>query len=111
MQEATARQLAAEAAPAGPVGADDVVPLGDVVALPLHARKADAAAAAVEISQQQHAACSANFSALVRPLEALAGRRLNGPNRSKCLAAFAAHPESFSRLVSDALDRGRSNPI
>jgi hypothetical protein len=75
------------------------------------ARKEDAAAAAVEISQQQHAARVPDFNALLRPLEALAGRRLNGPNRSKCLAAFAARPENFRLLVEDALARGRSNPL
>jgi hypothetical protein len=82
----------------------DVVPLRPRA----RARKEDAAAA-FDLKQQQHAAAA--FDALVRPLEAIAGRRLNGANRLRCATAFAAHPQNFRRLVSEALARGRVNPV
>jgi hypothetical protein len=51
-----------------------------------------------------------DFSAVIDPLEAAAGRALNGTGRGKCLAAFKENPERFNLLCQDALNRGR-NPL
>jgi hypothetical protein len=74
------------------------------------ARKEDAAAAGLGQRQQQQAALAV-FEKLLRPLEERAGHRLNGPNRSTCFSAFTTRPENFRRLVAEALERGRTNPV
>jgi hypothetical protein len=51
-----------------------------------------------------------DFSAVIAPLEAAAGRALNGGGRGECLRAFRENPERFNLLCQDALDRGR-NPL
>src|SRR5207249_2835017 len=88
----------------------DVVPLRSSS----RAREVCMHAAAEDLQTQQHASrAREEFDALVKPLEQKAGRRLQGPNREKCLEAFAAHPEGFRNCVSEALARGKSdrNPV
>jgi hypothetical protein len=54
---------------------------------------------------------AAAFADLVHPLELAAGKLLGEPARSRCLAAYRAHPDGFTRCVLDAKRRGRRNPI
>jgi hypothetical protein len=51
------------------------------------------------------------FLALVGPLEQRARRRLTGLGRQACIRAFRTQPDGFARLCTEALARGRTNPL
>src|SRR5207249_9390877 len=53
----------------------------------------------------------ASFDAIVAPLEAAAGKRLNGAGLPACRAAFNENPEGFERVAGRALERASSNPL
>src|SRR5438094_681039 len=57
------------------------------------------AAGSVERKAELHAA----FAAIVAPLEAAAGKPLNGSGLPACLAAFDESPEGFARIAVVAL--------
>jgi hypothetical protein len=54
---------------------------------------------------------SAAFDEVVAPLEAAAGKPLNGPGREVCLAAFRRAPDRFADAAADAAMRARANPL
>jgi hypothetical protein len=68
---------------------------------------------------EQHAAADpaaklklhAPFAEIVAPLEAVAGKRLDGSGLQACLVAFDESPEGFKRTAEGALDRGQVNPL
>jgi hypothetical protein len=74
---------------------------------------------ALQQQQQQEsealkaAAALANqeFVALLAPLEAKAGRRLNGAGRGWCLRAFTENSAGFAACARDALERAESSPL
>ena len=51
------------------------------------------------------------FVELLAPLEARAGRRLNGAGRGWCLRAFTENPAGFAACVRDALERAELSPL
>jgi hypothetical protein len=53
----------------------------------------------------------AAFAEIVAPLEVRTGRRLNGPGRLQCLRAFKENEYGFGACATDALRRGRENPL
>jgi hypothetical protein len=65
-------------------------------------------AAAASIANPQ---LTAEFSALVSPLEKIAGKPLGEPGRQRCFAAFFENPDGFRRLVADAEKRGTRNAV
>jgi hypothetical protein len=60
---------------------------------------------------ERKAELHASFDAIVAPLEAAAGKRLNGSGRTACLAAFDESPEGFERIAGKALERAQVNPL
>jgi len=53
----------------------------------------------------------ADFAEILAPLEARAGRRLNGGGRELCAQACAENDVGFRACVGEALRRGRENPL
>jgi class 3 adenylate cyclase len=51
------------------------------------------------------------FDALIAPLEAKAGRRLNGAGRGWCLRAFTENSAGFAACARDALERAEHSPL
>ena len=51
------------------------------------------------------------FVALLAPLEAKAGRRLNGAGRGWCVRAFTENPAGFAACARDALERAELSPL
>jgi hypothetical protein len=58
-----------------------------------------------------HAAAAAGFDAIIEPLEASAGKRLNGPGLQLCRAAFRENPDGFQLVAKDAHARALVNPL
>jgi hypothetical protein len=51
------------------------------------------------------------FEKAIGPLEASAGKRLNGPGLQLCRAAFRENPDGFRLIAADALARALVNPL
>jgi hypothetical protein len=56
------------------------------------------------------AAADDEFEAILAPLEAEAGKRLNGAGRRWCRQAFTENREGLARCAADALERAH-NPV
>lgn len=66
-----------------------------------------------ERSSQAAAAAAGDqeFAAVLAPLEAETGKRLNGIGRGWCRAAFEENPGGFGRIADDALAKAQLNPL
>jgi hypothetical protein len=103
MQEA-ASELSADPRPHQPGVAAVAVPSASST----HARSSSS----FELVENESSSCfdAEAFVAAIEPLEAKAGRRMNGPGLAACRHAFSENPDGFRRIALDALARGR-NPL